>query len=59
MRIDRARAIMDSTGVIDVEYNGQPVWIQEIDHQNRKVQVGLVNSSETKLVDVQELYETF
>jgi len=37
MLVDRAREIMESKGVIEVLYQGHPVWIEQIEQDTAKV----------------------
>jgi small acid-soluble spore protein H (minor) len=37
MDIERAKQVMESKGVIDVRYNGIPVWIESIRSDNAEV----------------------
>lgn len=57
MEIERAQDIFESHGVIDVDYNGQSVWIRRVDRENETVEIGIVNSAEGKVVSPEELHE--
>jgi small acid-soluble spore protein H (minor) len=37
LNIDRARQIVESQGVIEVTYDGSPVWIENIRNDNAEV----------------------
>ena len=51
----RICGILRNKEIKDIYYNEQPVWIQEV-HGN-KATVGFLNSSETKDLYVNDLYE--
>lgn len=57
MDIDRAQSIFESHGVIDVDYKGQPVWIRRVDKANDTVEIGIINSAQSRVVKAQELNE--
>lgn len=57
MNIERANDILQSHGVIDVDYNGQSVWIRSVDTANEMVEIGIVNNAEGKTVSPEELIE--
>lgn len=39
MLVDRAREIMESKGVIEVLYQGHPVWIEGIEQDSAQVRL--------------------
>jgi len=51
----RAREIFNNNNVVDVFYENEPVWIQEINDNIAKV--GYVNKSVTQDVYLEDLYE--
>ncbi|QUH25511.1 small, acid-soluble spore protein, H family [Serpentinicella alkaliphila] len=58
MDIKRAKAIIESTREIEVQYNGQSVWLEGINEINSKVEIKNHKSSKVKrYVDVDELIE--
>ncbi len=57
MKIERAHDILQSHGVIDVDYKGQSVWIRSVDTANETVEIGIVNTAQGKVVDPEELNE--
>ena len=55
MNINRAFEIVNNTSIYDVYYNGEPVWIQEI--ENNSARIGFLNFNyerNVNLVDLQE-----
>lgn len=56
MLVDRAREIMESKGVIEVLYQGHPVWIEQIDQDS--AQVRLLDSNQQLNVPINMLAET-
>lgn len=57
MKIERAHDILLSHGVIDVDYQGQSVWIRSVDTANETVEIGIVNNAEGRVVSPEELLE--
>lgn len=58
MDIRRAQEILESKGVIDVEYNGEPIWIKSIDENNETAEIESINNEiQSKIVDVDKLME--
>jgi len=59
MYLNRQRAveIVDSYGVIDVQYKGTPVWIEDISNENDNVKVKNLSTEEDITVNVSELEE--
>ena len=39
MLVDRAREIIESKGVIEVLYQGHPVWIEHIEQDNARIRL--------------------
>jgi len=39
MLVDRAREIMESTGVIEVLYQGHQVWIEQIEQDTAQIRI--------------------
>lgn len=39
MLVDRAREIMESKGVIEVFYQGHPVWIEQIEQDTARIRM--------------------
>lgn len=52
---ENARRIIESKDVIDVLYNGSPVWIQDVSSKTAKVK--FLDSNEVRDVAVGELVE--
>ena len=57
MDTKKAFEIVESLGVVDVTYNGIPVWIENINEQTNEVKVKDLNSDTRFLVNVSELSE--
>lgn len=57
MEIENVERIMESNGVIEVDYKGQSVWIQGFDKTNHTVEIGLIGSADSIVVDAKELTE--
>lgn len=59
MDLKRAQEIFYGTGSIDVYYNGQPVWIENIHPDSQSADVKYLQSSENKplKVSITELEE--
>lgn len=57
MEIKRANEIVNSLGVINVNYNGNPVWIENIHSENNQATVKDLNTEKELLVDISELKE--
>lgn len=55
MLVDRAREIMESKGVIEVLYQGHPVWIEQIEQDS--AQVRLLDNEERLQVPINLLAE--
>lgn len=56
MDLDRARAIVESHGVIAVKYHGAPIWIENI-NDGSTVQVSFLDTKERAEVPVEQLEE--
>lgn len=52
---DRAHAIMDSTGVIEVKYHDRPVWLEQI--SGEQVMVRFLPDGPRQVVLVRDLTE--
>ncbi len=58
MEIERVNEILNSKGVIDVEYKGKLVWINEMDRAKMTVEIeGLKDKAFKQVVNINELYE--
>jgi small acid-soluble spore protein H (minor) len=58
MDVNRAQEILKSTDRIDVQLNGEAVWIDSVDTENHVAQVHAEhNPSERKTVSVDNLQE--
>jgi len=55
MDYKRAHDIINNKELVDVFYNEQPVWIQEISDNIAKI--GYINNSGSKDVYLEDLYE--
>jgi small acid-soluble spore protein H (minor) len=58
MQLERVSEILKSPDNIEVLYNNNPVWIDDIDEDKKTVSVRFLNSDETLEVPVNELEET-
>ena len=56
MDYKRARDIVGNKEIVDVFYNEQPVWIQEVNDNIAKI--GYVNKNVTQDVYLEDLYES-
>lgn len=56
MNIERARQIVESDGVIEVLYQGSPVWIDKI-LSNNQAQVSDIKTNEVNEVPIYMLVE--
>ncbi|HQA50197.1 MAG TPA: H-type small acid-soluble spore protein [Syntrophomonadaceae bacterium] len=56
MLVDRAREIMESKGVIEVLYQGHPVWIEQIEQDSAHIR--LLDNSHRLSVPINMLTET-
>jgi len=57
MDIKRAAEIIESLGVIEVSYKGEPVWLENINQQNSTVKVKNMNTDKELNVDIKDLEE--
>ncbi|OFI05914.1 small, acid-soluble spore protein H [Clostridium acetireducens DSM 10703] len=57
MNIKRANEIFQSLGVIDVEYKGNPVWIENVIEENNEVVVKNLETKNKFTVNVFDLKE--
>ncbi|WMJ81891.1 H-type small acid-soluble spore protein [Clostridium sp. MB40-C1] len=57
MDIKRATEIIESLGVIEVSYNGDPIWLEDIDKENNTVKVKNINTAKELIVDISDLKE--
>jgi small acid-soluble spore protein H (minor) len=55
MDIKRAFEIVDSLGVIEVKYKGNPVWIENINQQSNTVKVRDINTNKELNVNISDL----
>lgn len=58
MEIKRASEIFDSLGVIDVNYKGIPVWIEQLNKENNEARVKDLNTDREISVNISELEES-
>lgn len=57
VNVGRAREIINSHGVIDVEYQEEPIWIESIDDIKEMAHVRNLRTRESVNVPISELYE--
>lgn len=57
MNIKKATEIIESLGVIDVDYNGRSVWIESINESTNEVEVKDLQTGERCRVNVSKLQE--
>lgn len=57
MKLERAKEIFDSYGVIEVSYKSKPIWIESIYLEENTAQVKVLSSNEVLEVPVGELKE--
>ncbi|MCL5058871.1 MAG: H-type small acid-soluble spore protein [Actinobacteria bacterium] len=55
MDYNRAREILESPDIIQVQYRGRPVWIENLDPEGKSASVS--TDTETLTVSVRELNE--
>jgi H-type small acid-soluble spore protein len=55
LEAEKSQQIFESLGVVDVLYNGSPVWIEDLDGEEAKVRY--LESDEVIQVHVAELVE--
>lgn len=57
MKLERAKEIFNSYGVVNVNYKSKPVWIEDIYLEENSVQVKVLSTDEVLEVPVGELKE--
>lgn len=57
MDIKRATEIIESLGVIGVNYKGDPVWLENINQQSNTVKVKNIRKDKELNVDIRDLEE--
>ncbi|GKX28780.1 hypothetical protein SH1V18_12600 [Vallitalea longa] len=58
MKIERAQEIFDSKGVIDVNYNGNPIWIKSVNQEEQTAEIEMLDApTNNEVVSVRELNE--
>ncbi len=57
MDIKRASEIIESLGVIEVNYKGDPVWLENINKQSNTVKVKNMKTEEELNVGIKDLEE--
>lgn len=57
LEIENVQRIMNSDGVIEVDYKGQSVWIQGFDKANQTVEIGIIGSKDSIVVNAKDLME--
>lgn len=57
MNIERATEIIESLGVIEVSYKGDPVWLENINKQSNTVRVKNMKTEEELNVGIRDLEE--
>ncbi|KZL93793.1 H-type small acid-soluble spore protein [Clostridium magnum] len=57
MNIERATEIIESLGVIEVSYKGDPVWLENINKQSNTVRVKNMKTDEELNVGIRDLEE--
>ncbi|PKM49019.1 MAG: H-type small acid-soluble spore protein [Firmicutes bacterium HGW-Firmicutes-7] len=57
MDIENVQRIMESNGVIEVDYMGESIWIQGYNKEDQTVEIGLIGSKESKVVNAKHLTE--
>lgn len=58
MDIQRAKQILETTGFVNVQFNGQSVWIDSVDMDSDSVNVHLMdNEADRKSVSPEQLQE--
>lgn len=58
MNIEKAIEIVESLGVIEVKYKGNPVWIENINERSNTAKVKDINTSKEFNVDIKNLVES-
>ncbi|MBI6872501.1 H-type small acid-soluble spore protein [Clostridium aciditolerans] len=57
MDIEKIVEIVESRGVINVTYNGNPVWIEGISKESNEVRVKNIKTNEEFMVSASKLKE--
>lgn len=58
MNVERAQEIFDSKGVIDVNYNGNPIWIKRINRDDETAEIEMLDApTNNEVVHVSDLNE--
>lgn len=57
MDIEKIVEIVESRGVINVTYNGNPVWIESISKESNEVRVKNIKTNEEFMVSASKLKE--
>jgi small acid-soluble spore protein, H-type len=57
MDIKRASEIIESLGVIEVSYKGDPVWLENINKQSNTIRVKNMKTEEELNVGIRDLEE--
>ncbi|QUH31593.1 H-type small acid-soluble spore protein [Vallitalea guaymasensis] len=58
MNVGRASEILESKGVIDVNYNGCSVWIKNINQEEQTAEIEILDApSNSQVVSVNDLHE--
>jgi len=58
MLMKRAQEIFNSKGVLDVKYNNNDVWINELNLDKKTAMVKNLNNNQIMEVEVSDLIET-
>ncbi len=58
MELKEAIEIVESLGVINVNYKGKPIWIESISSESGQIRVKDLKTNEEFIVDSSELSET-
>lgn len=57
MDIKRATKIIESLGVIEVNYKGDPVWLENINKESNTAKVKNINTDKELNVEISDLKE--
>ncbi|HHV72785.1 MAG TPA: H-type small acid-soluble spore protein [Clostridia bacterium] len=58
MDYTRAQEIISSKGIINVEYNGKPVWLLNLDKEEQKAEIEFLDDTTVReKVNISELEE--
>lgn len=57
MNIERAEEIINSKGVIRVEYNDEPIWIENLDEKENAAYIKKIYTNEECMVPLNDLKE--